>query len=183
MGKLATTALLAGSTVLFSKLLATGELTLDTGLGRRTRPLGPQSVDIASDRETVFDVVAQPYLGRATRAMKAKVEVLHRGEDLVLAAHHTPTGAGLTTTTVETVGFERPGRVTFRLVRGPVPHVVEAFDLTETATGTRLDYTGEMGTDFGALGQRWGDAVARKWEATVAQSLASIRDEAQRRSR
>jgi len=41
---------------------------------------------------------------------------------------------------VETVRFTRPGRVDFRLVRGPVPHVVEAFVLTEQpdGAGTRL---------------------------------------------
>ncbi|MFE9649133.1 hypothetical protein ACFYO0_34465 [Streptomyces sp. NPDC006365] len=49
--------------------LVTGALPLDVGAGRRRRPLGPQTVDIAAPRELVFDVIAQPYLGRATRAM------------------------------------------------------------------------------------------------------------------
>ncbi len=47
--------------------LVTGALPLDLGVGRRTRALGPHSVDIAAPRETVFEVIAQPYLGRATR--------------------------------------------------------------------------------------------------------------------
>ncbi|WP_432196582.1 hypothetical protein [Streptomyces sp. bgisy027] len=38
--------------------LVTGALPLDVGVGRRTRPLGPQSVDIAAPREVVFDVIA-----------------------------------------------------------------------------------------------------------------------------
>jgi hypothetical protein len=43
-------------------LLVTGKLTLDTGIGRRVRPLGPYSVTVAAPAETVFDVIAAPYL-------------------------------------------------------------------------------------------------------------------------
>ncbi len=57
---------------------------------------------------------------------------------MVLAAHFTTAGR-LTTTTVETVRFERPHRVSFRLLRGPVPHVVETYELRERAGGT--DFT------------------------------------------
>lgn len=56
--------------------------------------LGPQPVDIAAPREAVFDVIAQPYLGRTTRAMREKVRVLERGSDMVLAAHFTPVAGG-----------------------------------------------------------------------------------------
>ena len=90
----------------------------------------------------------------------------------MLAAHYTPT-YGLTATTVEVVRFEPPERVYFRLVRGPVPHVVEQFVLHEVADGTELEYSGELGTDLWALGQAWGAAVARTWEATVESSLAA----------
>jgi len=44
----------------------------------------------------------------------------------------------LTATTVETVTFDRPRRVAFRLVRGPVPHVTEEFMLSEHDGGTEL---------------------------------------------
>ena len=40
------------------RLVVGGELTLDTGLGRRIRPLGPLTFAIAAPRETVFDVIA-----------------------------------------------------------------------------------------------------------------------------
>ena len=99
----------------------------------------------------------------------------------MLAAHHTR-AYGLTATTVETVRFERPERVHFRLVRGPVPHVVETFALREVGDGTELEYSGELGTDLWALGRLWGAAVARTWEATVAASLESARVEAERRA-
>jgi hypothetical protein len=86
-------------------------------------------------------------------------------------------------TTVETVGFERPERIRFRLVRGPVPHLSEAFELAETGVGTELTWTGELGTDFGAIGERWGSLVARAWQAAVAESVAAVKAEAERRAR
>ena len=57
---------------------------------------------------------------------------------------------GLVAQTVETVRFTPPERIDFRLVRGPVPHVVEAFVLTEQAGGasTQLAYHGEIGADL-----------------------------------
>lgn len=140
--------------------LVTGAVPVDLGVGRRLRPLGPLDVDIAADRETVFAVLAEPYLGRPTRAMREKLRVLERGTDMVLAAHYTPIRGRLVACTVETARFERPERVTFRLVRGPVPHVVEEFLLTEQGTGMRLAYRGELGTDLWSIGQRWGDLVA-----------------------
>jgi hypothetical protein len=166
--------------------LVTGACPLDLGLGRRVRPLGPQVVEMAAPRQVVFDVIAEPYLGRAPRALADKLRVLERGSDMVLAAHFTPLGGrlGLVAQTVETVRFTRPERVEFRLVRGPVPHVVEAFVLTEQAggAGTRLAYSGEIGADLWGAGQRWCALVARRWEQTVAASLAAVKAEAERRA-
>ena len=166
----------------FYLLLVRGALTLDLGIGRRTRPLGPLTERIAAPPETVFDVIAAPYLGKTPRAMKDKLDVLERGSDMVLAAHFTKVGR-LTATTVETVRFERPRRVSFRVVRGPVPHVIESYELEPAEDGTALVYRGELGTDLWRLGQWWGERVAAPWERTVARSLASIRSEAERRTR
>jgi len=163
-------------------LVVRGALTLDLGWGRSVRTMGPLQVNIAAPRSVVFDVISGPYLRRTPRAMAGKLTVLERGNDMVLAAHHTPVAAGLVATTVETVRFASPDRIDFRLVRGPVPHVRETFVLHEVETGTRLEYTGELGTDFWALGRLWGRQVAHSWEATVAGSLASIRAEAERRA-
>jgi hypothetical protein len=178
------TALLAGLGASASgyTLVVRGALTLDLGIGRRTRPLGPISVTIAASPETVFDVIAAPYLGRTPRAMQTKLRVLERGDDMVLAAHYTTAG-GLTTTTVETVRFEAPHRVTFRLVRGPVPHVLETFELVSSQSGTEFVYQGELGTDLWQLGQWWGSRVAGVWEQTVTDSIESIKAEAERRAR
>jgi hypothetical protein len=164
-------------------LAVTGKLTIDTGWGRRVRPLGPFGVGIAAPAATVFDVIAALYLGRTPRAMSGKLGVLQRGTNMVLAEHRTLVHGGrLTAATLEAVTFDRPHRIAFRLVRGPVPHVAEEFALTEHDGATRLEYSGELGTDFGAAGQWWAGRVAAAWEAAVRSSLAGIRTEAERRA-
>ncbi len=54
-------------------LVVRGALTLDLGIGRRTRPLGPLSRTIAAPPEVIFDIVAAPNLGRTPRAMRDKL--------------------------------------------------------------------------------------------------------------
>jgi len=176
---LATGGLLTGAAAYLG--LVTGAVPVDLGIGRRTRSLGPLEVRVAASREVVFDVIAAPYAERTTRALREKVQVLERGTDLVLAAHYTPVRGRLRATTVETVGFTRPERVDFRLVRGPVPHVVESFQLDQHGDSTLVTYTGELGTDLWGLGRRWGDLVAAKWEATVQTSLDAVRVAAEHR--
>jgi len=172
-----------GAAGLFYYLVVTGKLNLDTGWARRVRPLGPFSVEVAAPAGTVFDVIAAPYLGRTPRAMAGKLRVVERGEGMVLAEHYTPVHSGrLTATTLETVTFDRPRKISFRLVRGPVPYVAEDFTLTERHGVTALEYTGELGTDFGAAGQWWGSQVGKAWEAAVRASFASIQAEAERRA-
>ncbi|TDO29877.1 polyketide cyclase/dehydrase/lipid transport protein [Kribbella sp. VKM Ac-2527] len=173
--------LLAGSGAYLG--LVTGAAPVDLGIGRRIRSVGPLEIHIAAPPDLVFDVIAAPYAERTTRALRDKVRVIERGTDLVLAAHYTPIRGGLRATTVETVRFTRPERIDFRLVRGPVPHVVEKFVLSGDGDGTRLTYTGELGTDLWALGRLWGDLVAAKWLATVRTSLTAIQDEAEHRAR
>jgi hypothetical protein len=163
------------------RLIARGELTLDTGIGRTLQRLGPVEFEIGAPREIVFDVIAAPYLGRTPRALSNELEVWERGSDMVLAAHFTPVECG-TTTTVETVRFERPERIAFRVVRGPIPHVVESFVLEDTENGSRLRWEGELGTDFWRLGSRWGRRVALQWESAVRRSVAAVTAEAERRA-
>ncbi len=179
--------LLLGAALILSgkrayRFYASGGVTIDSGLGRRVRELGPVTWEIAAERETVFDVIAGPYLGKTPQSMKDHLDVWERGTDMVLAAHYTNVKCGVTTT-VETVQFERPERINFRLVRGPVPHVRESFVLEATGGGSTLTWEGELGTDFGALGARWGNVVARSWEKAVRSSMNAIITEAERRSR
>lgn len=171
----------AGIGVGLYALVARGALTIDLGVGRSLRPLGPLAIRIAAPRELVFEVLSAPYLRRTPRALEKKLRVLERGDDMVLAEHFTE-GRRFVTTTVETVRFTAPTRVDFRLVRGPVPHVVERFELRQDEDGTELEYTGELGTDLWALGDWWGGVVARRWEAVVRSSLDAVKVEAERRA-
>ena len=178
---LAATGGLAGAAVVAYGLLVRGRLTIDLGVGRSLRTLGPMTLRIDAPREVVFEVISAPYLGRTPRALERKLRVLERGADLVLAEHFTQQRR-FVTTTLETVRFERPSQVDFRLLRGPVPHVVERFELAETGLGTELRYSGELGTDLWALGRWWGALVAGKWEAAVRGSLDVVKAEAERRA-
>lgn len=162
-------------------LLVRGALTVDLGVGRRVRPLGPLSVRIAGPPDTVFEVIAAPYLGRTPGATQPKSSTLERGRDVALAAHYTPLGR-LTPTRVDTVRFARPHRAAFRLVRGRA-HVIETYALETVHGSTTLAYMGELRTVLWQLGQWWGDRVAGPWKRTVADSLGSIRTEAERRGR
>jgi hypothetical protein len=166
-------------------LVVRGALTIDLGVGRRTRALGPMNAEIMAEPEVVFDVVAAPYLGRTPRAMAGKVRVVERSSDMVIAEHYTPVLGGRTvSTTVESVRFERPRRIHFRLLRGPVPLVTETFEFKpgKAAATTDFEYRGELSTDLWAIGAWWGSVVARRWEAAVDESLQSMRAEAERRA-
>jgi hypothetical protein len=83
---------------------------------------------------------------------------------------------------VETVRFERPHRISFRLLKGPVPHVLERYELRPSEIGTAFEYHGELGTDLWALGAFWGRIVAPSWEQTVESTLERVRAEAERRA-
>jgi len=172
-------AALGGTSLGLYGLLVRGSLTLDLGIGRTVRPLGPCTWQIAAPRELVFEVVSAPYLQKTPRALVGKLRVLERGTDMVLAEHFTPVGP-LVTTTLETVRFEPPEWIHFRLVRGPVPYVLERFHLREAEAGTELEYSGELGTDLWALGRGWGALVAPHWEAAVRGSLTAVKAEAER---
>lgn len=163
--------------------ITTGAIAMNLGIGRRTRKLRELTADIAAPREVVFDVIAAAYADRRPKAMRDKIEILVRGTDVVLAAHRTPVKGRVVATTTETVKFTRPERIDFRLVRGPVPHVAETFTLTEANGQTTLAYRGELSTDLWALGEWWGGLVAGKWVATVEDSFATVKTEAERRAR
>jgi hypothetical protein len=126
------------------RFYASGAVTIDSGVGRRTRTLGPVTWEIAANREIVFDVIESPYLGKAPRSIKDKLHVWERGTDMVLAAHFTEVKCGVTST-VEIVRFERPDRIHFRLVRGPIPHVRESFTLKELGRGQPLRGKANLG--------------------------------------
>lgn len=151
---------LTGGSLGLYALIVSGALTVDLGLGRRTRPLGPITVAIDASRELVFEIISAPYLGRTPRSLEGKLRVLERGKDMVLAAHYTRVH-GLVVTTLETVRFSAPDRIDCRLVRGPIPSVVEHFLLSHRNGRCELECGGELGTDLWGVGKAWGKRVAR----------------------
>lgn len=60
--------------------------------------------------------------------------------------------------------------------------MAEEFALTEHDGTTWLEYSGELGTDFGAAGRWWADRVAAAWESAVRASFTGIRADAERRA-
>jgi hypothetical protein len=180
------TTVLAGSALVLAgrkvyRLLASGALTFDLELGRRVQPLGPILQTIRAPQQVVFDVIAGPYLDKTPRALADKLRVVERGSDMVLAAHFTEVKCGITTT-LETVRFHPPSRVDFRLVRGPVPYLVESFLLAANEAGTELRWQGELGTDLWAVGEWWAGRVARSWTQAVRISMRELGAEAERRA-
>ena len=172
----------AGAGAAFYWAVATGRLTLDLNIGRRHQPLGPIDVAIAAPREVVHQVIAEPYLGRQTRALAEKLRVVERADDSVIAEHRTRVGSRLVTATLESVRFSAPDRIDFRLLRGPVPAVAESFTLEASDGRTLLHYEGTLETDLWHAGVAWGRLVVRQWNAAVRASLDSIRSEAERRA-
>jgi len=85
-------------------------------------------------------------------------------------------------TALETVRCQRPDRIGFRFVRGPVPHLVESFLVTSNDGQTGLRWEGEFGTDRWAVGEWWGERVARSWTGVVHGSLREVGGEAECRA-
>jgi len=160
-----------------------GRLTIDLGWGRTLHPLGPIELTIDAPRAVVFDVVASPYLGRTPRELRGQVEVLERGTDLVVAAHHTRLSL-LTSTTVESVRFEAPERISFRLLRGVAPSVMEEFTFDESGHRTVMRYQGELAMDFWIPGRLAGRFLVKPtWERVVRRHLDDVKTSAEERAR
>jgi hypothetical protein len=85
--------------------LVTGRLTIDLGIGRRTRLLAPSTSTSPHPAR-----LSSPPLPRRTPTdclgPAGEVEILERAGQMVLAVHRTAVGSGLTAVTVET--FPRP---------------------------------------------------------------------------
>lgn len=114
--------------------------------------------------------------------MKKKLIVLERGENLVVAEHRTALPL-MDAVTVESVSFDQPSRVGFRLLRGPVPYVVEEFVLEESEGRTVLTYRGTLGADLWLAGRIWGGRIVKPvWERTVRSSLEQIKTTSEQRA-
>jgi hypothetical protein len=159
--------------------LAMGRLHLDLGWGRSLHQLGPIQMRIDARRELVYEILSAPYLGRAR---SESIDVLVRGESLIVAAHLTKVHF-YRSRTVEAIGLEPPARMSFRHLTGPVPYAVEEFRLAQDGDGTELHYDGELGIDFFVLGRiaarRW---VVPQWRRAVGDHLDAVKTLAEQRA-
>jgi hypothetical protein len=159
--------------------LAMGRLHLDLGWGRSVHPLGPIRIRIEAPRELVYEILSAPYVGRAR---SDSIDVLARGESLVIAAHLTKVHF-YEARTVEAIDFAPPERIGFRHLTGPVPHAVEEFRLEQDGDATDLQYDGELGIDFFLLGRiaarRW---VIPQWHRAVREHLDDVKARAEQRA-
>jgi hypothetical protein len=172
-------AVIVASSVALFLALAMGRLHLDLGVGRSLHQLGPITATIRAPRELVFEIIAAPYLGRASAP---GIEVLARSEHLVIARHHTRVHF-YTAQTTEAIDLTAPTRVGFRHLCGPVPHAIEEFALEETDAGTELRYSGELGIDFFTLGRIAGRYWVRpQWERVVAAHIEDLTERAEARA-
>jgi hypothetical protein len=159
--------------------LAMGRIHLDLGWGRSLHPLGPFRIRIEAPRELVYEILSAPYVGRAR---SESIDVLARGESLVVAAHLTKVHF-YEARTVEAIDFAPPERIGFRHLTGPVPYAVEEFRLEQEGDGTELHYDGELGIDFFLLGRiaarRW---VIPQWRRAVGEHLDDVKARAEQRA-
>jgi hypothetical protein len=182
LGLITAGAMLVAGIAFLLFFMTRGWLTLDLGWGRTLRPVGPIVSRIEASRELVFEQISAPYLGRTPSGLRGKIEVLDRGDRLVVAAHRTKL-RWFESVTVEAIVLDPPGRIGFRHLRGPVPHAVEEFLLREEAGGTVLEYRGELGIDFWVLGRLAGRLwVVPTWEKAVRASLEHIKGQAEQRA-
>jgi hypothetical protein len=160
--------------------LAMGRLHLDLGWGRSLHRLGPIQLRIDAPRELVYEILSAPYVGRARND---SIDVLARGESLVVASHLTKVHF-YESRTVEVIDLEPPTRMGFRHLTGPVPHAVEEFKLEPEGEATELYYDGELGIDFFLLGRiaarRW---VIPQWHRAVGEHLEAVKAGAEQRAR
>jgi hypothetical protein len=159
--------------------MALGRMHLDLGWGRSIHPLGPLRIRIEAPRELVYEILSAPYLGRSR---SDSIELLARGESVVVAAHLTKVHF-YEARTVEAIELEPPGRMGFRHLTGPVPYAVEEFRLEADGEATELHYGGELGIDYFWLGRiaarRW---VLPQWNRTVEGHLEEVKDRAEQRA-
>lgn len=186
LGVVTAAALAGGSASLFG-LMATGRLTLDLGWGRTFHRLGPIELDIDAPRELVYQQLSSPYRGATPRALRDSLQVLERGDDMVVARHVSRVSLfgriTYSAATVETVRFEEPHRISFRHLRGPVPYAQEEFSLDDRGESTLLTYRGELGIDFWGLGRLAGEHwVVPEWLDQVGAHLSEVKAGAERRA-
>lgn len=103
-------------------------------------PLPSLDLFIASRPELAFQLVSA--VGQGPDAAHARV--LERPASDLAIVEFTTSVLGRTVRTVEEVRFIKPDRITYRLLRGPLPQVEEEFVFEPEGSGVRLRYRGHF---------------------------------------
>lgn len=133
--------------------------------------LGPQSTVIRAACELCFEVVAAA--GRTLRDVSDTEKIVefrssYRGREVV---------------TVERVLLERPTRITYEWLKGPLAEVHETISFSYAGGNTTLTYAGWFLPRPGTLGRLTGRLVVKSaFERLVREHLEEAKDIAQRRA-
>jgi hypothetical protein len=139
-------------------------------------PLPRLSTQIGARPEIVFQVIAGLDQGAVSQAGAHHARVLERPGSDRMVVEFTTTVFGRQVVTVEEVVLEPPLRIHYRLIKGPLPEVVEDFSLHPESKGTTLDYTGWFVPNRPLL-RRLLDRVAVPilYRRAVGQSMADVK--------
>lgn len=108
-------------------------------MDRRGHELLPTlDLEIAARPELVYQMIAA--VGQGPDAAHARLIERPAADRAIV--EFTTRVLGRTVRTVEEVGFHPPGRITYRLLKGPLPLVEEEFLIEPAGEKTRLRYHG-----------------------------------------
>jgi len=145
-----------------------------------SRPLPRLSVSIHARRELVFQLIAA--VGQGPDAAHARV--LERPAADRLIVEFTTRVLGRTVKTLEEVGLHPPDRISYRLLRGPLPDVEEEFRLEPHEPGVVLSYSGTYQPNRGWLRALFDQMVVPPlYRRAVRQSMEQIKRAAEERQR
>jgi hypothetical protein len=165
--------------------LVTGACPLDLGLGRRVRPLGPQLVEMAAPASWSSTSSPSPTWVGPRGRWPPSSGCWNAAATWCWRLTSPPWVGGWGWSPDGGDGPVHPARAG-RLPAGPRAGSPCGGGLRAQRAGrwagTRLAYRGEIGADLWRAGQYWCALVARRWEQTVAASLAAVKVEAERRA-
>lgn len=134
--------------------------------------LSRQAITVAAPRELCFDVVATA--GRKLEDVSETEKIVEFKSDYL----------GRAVTTIERVVLERPDRISYEWLEGPLPEVRESISFREQPDGaTELIYDGWFAPGRGVVGWLVGRfKIKRIFDQLVREHLDQARELAERRA-
>lgn len=144
--------------------------------------LSPQSLYIAAHRELVYQMVTAIGKGKLPGSSMSS-KLISKNEDTIVAEFYTKVGL-VTVTTREEMKLEKPERIRYRWLKGPVKHVREEIVFNETDNGgCELAHSGEFDLKIPLLGWLVGRLyIKRQFEKIVIDHMVEIKEAAEARA-